>query len=150
MKTCGKCKIEKSSDGFSQKKSAKDGLQAECKDCRRLYQKQWYLQNSNKHISNVRRQRKLNAPLIKEWYYSLKNKPCVDCGKSDHPFLMDFDHISDNKQESISNMVQTNRRSKKQILEEIQKCELVCVRCHRIRTWNRAHPNETINQFMPQ
>ena len=33
MKTCSKCKIEKSLTSFSKRKAAKDGLMGYCKEC---------------------------------------------------------------------------------------------------------------------
>jgi len=39
MKTCSKCKISKGPSGFSKKKAAKDGLQAQCKACTAGYNK---------------------------------------------------------------------------------------------------------------
>lgn len=65
---------------------------------------------------------------------SLKNKPCMDCGNSYPPECMDFDHTSDNKEFNVS---KRRRASKRKILEEIAKCELVCANCHRIRTKHR-------------
>ena len=39
MKTCTRCKIEKSFDKFSNNKSSKDGLTAFCKKCHQQYQR---------------------------------------------------------------------------------------------------------------
>jgi hypothetical protein len=44
---------------------------------------------------------------------------------------MDFDHIRD-KRQIISSMCQDY--SPESIIAEIQKCELICANCHRIRT----------------
>ena len=59
---------------------------------------------------------------------------CVDCGENNH-IVLDFDHIKDKKY-NISRMVHDGF-SWKAILKEIQKCEVVCANCHRIRTYYR-------------
>ena len=65
----------------------------------------------------------------------LKNKPCKDCGKSYPPCAMDFDHTENNKVKKI-NIFLTNC-NKAKLIEEVNKCEIVCSNCHRIRTHNR-------------
>ena len=59
---------------------------------------------------------------------------CVDCGENNH-IVLDSDHIKDKKY-NISRMVHDGF-SWKAILKEIQKCEVVCANCHRIRTYSR-------------
>jgi len=44
MKKCSKCEIEKESIDFYKKKTMKDGLRSECKECTKLYQ----LENKDK------------------------------------------------------------------------------------------------------
>jgi transposase len=51
---------------------------------------------------------------------------------------MDFDHVRGEKRFSISKMV---GRKRLDVLKEIEKCDVVCVLCHRTRTHNRkSHP----------
>ena len=54
---------------------------------------------------------------------------------------MDFDHVKGNKDRAISVMV-GQKVSKDRILREIEKCELVCANCHRLRTYKSQFPNE--------
>jgi hypothetical protein len=70
----------------------------------------------------------------------LKNKPCADCyGWFDY-WQMDFDHLDSNtKIDTIGNLRSCSR---KRILEEISKCELVCANCHRTRTHKRKQYNK--------
>lgn len=62
-------------------------------------------------------------------------KTCADCNQSFPYWVMDFDHLL-KKTMNISKMC---RWSEQKILEEIEKCELVCAVCHRIRTWQRKN-----------
>lgn len=66
--------------------------------------------------------------------------PCVDCSVSYPFYVMDFDHVRGQKIGSISRMLNANL-SLGTILEEIQKCDLVCANCHRERTHNATVPD---------
>jgi hypothetical protein len=69
---------------------------------------------------------------------SLKlERGCVDCGYNKHPAALDFDHLPGTvKVMSIADMVGLGRPWTA-ILAEIEKCEVVCANCHRIRTVSR-------------
>jgi hypothetical protein len=60
---------------------------------------------------------------------------CADCGYKSHPVALDFDHVRGVKRCKVSNMWWGHRWDR--VLEEIEKCEVVCANCHRIRTYNR-------------
>lgn len=66
----------------------------------------------------------------------LKSKPCTDCGDQFPPSVMDFDHMRGEKVAEVSALV-GSRGSLKRILAEIEKCDLVCANCHRLRTARR-------------
>ena len=59
---------------------------------------------------------------------------CFDCGENNH-IVLDFDHLRDKKY-NVSRMVHDGF-SWKAILKEVEKCQVVCANCHRIRTYNR-------------
>jgi hypothetical protein len=61
---------------------------------------------------------------------------CVDCGYNKHAIALQFDHISDDKKDSVSNLIRTDY-AWSTIMKEIDKCEVVCANCHAIRTRNR-------------
>lgn len=58
---------------------------------------------------------------------------CADCGYSEHPRALDFDHVGSDKVENVSKMIVTNVPLEL-IFDEIDKCDVVCANCHRIRT----------------
>ncbi len=59
---------------------------------------------------------------------------CKDCGENNH-IVLDFDHLRDKKY-NISRMIHDGF-SWKAIMKEVEKCDVVCANCHRIRTYNR-------------
>lgn len=73
-----------------------------------------------------------------EFITSLKQKPCMDCGVQYPHYVMDFDH-RENKKYNVSLMGRRLLNSKESILKEIEKCDLICSNCHRIRTYKRLH-----------
>lgn len=60
------------------------------------------------------------------------NTPCKDCNCIFPPEAMDFDHLDATKKSGIVRYFTTFSRERLQ--QEIDKCELVCAVCHRIRT----------------
>jgi len=67
------------------------------------------------------------------WLDDLKaSTPCADCGQIYPACVMDFDHRpGEEKLFRVAGMV-TRRR---ELVEaEIEKCDIVCSNCHRIRT----------------
>lgn len=68
------------------------------------------------------------------WMDFVKLEPCKDCGGRFAPEAMDFDHVRGTKLRGIGQM---QTASKKTLFDEMQKCELVCANCHRVRTRKR-------------
>lgn len=61
-----------------------------------------------------------------------KMRPCADCGIQYSPWIMEFDHrMGTNKRWTIGSQV---CRPIKDILQEIDKCDIVCSNCHAERT----------------
>lgn len=111
-KICFQCKIEKPIQDFWKTKYR--AYRSQCIQCDRLSTK------------NVRIK---NQKLLAE----LKDKPCIDCGIKYPPYVMEFDHVKEKKYKNVSLLV----TSKNKMLNEIEKCELVCANCHRERTHKR-------------
>jgi hypothetical protein len=60
------------------------------------------------------------------------NVGCVDCNYREHHAALEFDHVKGNKELNVC-----FSKSIKQAKKEIEKCEVVCSNCHKIRTFNR-------------
>lgn len=61
---------------------------------------------------------------------------CADCEQWFPACAMDFDHVRGTKVAAITRLVQNGVRIER-LLIEIDKCDLVCACCHRIRTAKR-------------
>jgi L-lysine 2,3-aminomutase len=129
LKKCSGCLIEKSIERFSKNKSKKDGLQTICKDCRKVYWNNHYKNNKQYYIDKAATRKKQIKHDFWNW---LSTQSCTDCGISDIRVL-EFDHrLREEKEYNIAYLV--GRGQDKYLLEEIQKCDIVCANCHRIRT----------------
>ena len=101
---------------------------------RRECHKRYYLRNKELYYKkNVKRKTQLI-----DFVNALKQKPCMDCGVQYQPQVMDFDHRDGKtKIAGINQMINLHSCSKAKILAEINKCDLVCANCHRVRTYCR-------------
>lgn len=127
MKLCSKCKELKPLEEFASNKSNKDGLQYSCKVCQRRYVKGHYDKNVQYYVEKAARRR---IELRIEFYQWLQTQKCVDCGNDDFRVL-EFDHLKD-KDFNIAEKI--GRVSLDVLMKEIDKCDIVCANCHRIRT----------------
>ena len=100
------------------------------------YQREFYAKNKTTQQEKIYANRNKRKQELKDTINEIKNTPCKDCGVIYHPEAMDFDHIV-NKRFNISDAIKDVTTIDK-ILKEVEKCEIVCSNCHRIRTAKRA------------
>ena len=62
---------------------------------------------------------------------------CADCGYNKDAYALQFDHIGDDKKKNVSDLISSDY-GWKTILEEMNKCEVICANCHAIRTRMRG------------
>lgn len=102
------------------------------------HQRKYYERNKEKFFSqsiiNGMKYKDRNRKYVLEY---LKTHPCVDCGFT-NPICLEFDHITTNKRQSVSNLI-ARRVSIETLQIEIDKCEVVCSNCHAIRTSTRGN-----------
>ncbi len=100
------------------------------------YSHGYYLRNRSRILARTKVRNLLKIEANKAYVDALKSKPCTDCARTYHPYVMDFDHRGTDKRIDVSMMV-TRAYGLKTILKEIAKCDLVCSNCHRLRTLSR-------------
>ena len=135
LKHCTSCDSYKSFDDFHKNNQARDGRNSRCKPCRSAYVKANRPPYTGKSEAMKRAQKKSWERNQKFMGDYLATHPCVDCGNTDIR-LLDFDHITNDKQYGIGTMVSTTF-SIARIEAEIAKCEVRCANCHRLKTWER-------------
>ena len=142
MKQCFKCKKTQTLDSFKWRNKAKGIKFSYCNNCMIKYRHLHYLMNKNYYLNKARlrnkRIRKERATFILDY---LSKHPCVDCG-NDNPAVLEFDHKNkENKNFNIGNVLYWG--SFERIQKEIDKCEVRCANCHKIKTsrkrnWQKA------------
>lgn len=108
------------------------------------YIKEHYKNNKEYYKEKNKKFRKSVQDFILE--YKKKNK-CIDCGNGDFRIL-DFDHVEGEKKFNIGDVTRYGY-GKDKVKKEIDKCELVCANCHRIRTWERNAPVAQTEERLP-
>jgi len=121
---CARCHQTKPANAFH-KKSQREAA-------RRLSVVYPYCKPCRAFLDADRRQR--HRQII--WDEKTRRGGCQDCGKTYHPYVMDFDHRpGEQKRFEIS---EGGSRTHTLLFAELAKCDLVCANCHRLRTWQRT------------
>jgi hypothetical protein len=131
FKKCYRCGASKSAEHFAWRNKAKGRHDSFCRPCRAAYKKEHYAANRQLYIDRAQK-RKQQLALERTVYLIeyFRTHPCVDCGEAD-PVVLEFDHLRD---KLFSVGMHLTRRSWQDILDEIEKCQVVCANCHRRRT----------------
>ena len=142
MKSCTRCHEEKPLDQFTKDKRRPDGYGSGCLACSRARWSEkkvdykaasdkWRQANRDHLLSDYQRRGQAHRAFLD----SLKaGKPCLDCGNVYPPFCMEYDHVRGDKRWALGKMANHRREA---VLAELEKCELVCCACHRVRTQAR-------------
>lgn len=134
-RVCAKCQTPKPLGDFGWKNKQLGTLDAYCKPCRREYNREHY--TTNKTLYFARNDRAVER--LRAFLRELKSRPCTDCKRSYPPCVMDFDHRDPALKTAQVGQLINRYGSKKRLLEEIAKCDLLCANCHRLRTCKRDH-----------
>lgn len=125
-------------------------LTEEQKQAAHLRCRRWVANNREKHNESVRayrarryaedgywRDEGAKAMALKAWMLELKSRPCADCGGVFPVCCMDFDHRDGTEKAYNLGSMFAHHYSRELIQTELDKCDLVCANCHRVRTRNR-------------
>lgn len=148
-KKCSICKKRKPVYLFTKNSSKKDGLGCYCKKCQNEYNKQRYPKNREKFLQRTNIYYKSHKKERQEYYkkhtqYYQKNKKirylknrkilinlkingCAICGYNKCVNALNFHHTNPKDKEFYINAYTI---TKKNIVEELNKCILLCSNCH--------------------
>ena len=71
----------------------------------------------------------------------MKTKLCTKCNEN-HPACLDFHHRDSSEKEYTIAYLTGNTGSIKRIIQEIEKCDVLCANCHR-----KLHYNERVDSL---
>jgi hypothetical protein len=112
---CRLCKNELTNENWSEyNKKSRTYL---CKKCYPLHRKE---------------KRDILIQKKRQWVWQHKLRHPCPCGERD-PRLLDFHHI-EKKTKGISELVNSGA-SLERLINEIDKCVVLCLRCHRLKHW---------------
>jgi len=135
-KTCTNCLEEKPLDQFPFKNRLRGERHGICKECTAKRSRELYYGNRESRIAQVAGKRRSYIDEARAFVIDyLSTHPCVDCGETDL-VVLDFDHVKGQKVANISRMVYGGT-SLSTIQREIEKCEVRCANCHKIKTEER-------------
>jgi|ERR687892_1186514 hypothetical protein len=135
MRRCGRCGQLKPVDEFNWRRRERGQRDNMCRPCRSEYKRQHYLANKQRYVDQARA--RAQALYLERTVYLLEyfaTHPCVECGEGD-PVVLEFDHLGDKKFDIGHALPYRNWQS---ILDEIEKCDVVCRNCHRRRESRRS------------
>jgi len=138
FKICSMCEQAKHISEYNLRRGNQP--QGYCKECNKSYKKDMYKSNPLERI-----RLKVSNRTIKMDKRSItsraKDKPCADCNRRFPSHAMDFDHVRGEKSFTISHGIKN--KTVEEILAEIEKCDVVCATCHRMRTQDRIRGRKT-------
>lgn len=95
--------------------------------------REWTRQRGLAQVQAHVAKRRARRLLLREKVQALKSVPCMDCEQTFPPVCMDFDHRPD-ETKLFDVGGELTRMPDRLIMAEIEKCDVVCANCHRIRT----------------
>lgn len=97
------------------------------REANRRCMQRYYERHPERQISATAHRRKE----LKKWFREYKSTlSCIKCGES-HPSCLDFHHRDPSLKDLNMQQVILYGWSRKRILEEIERCDVLCANCHR-------------------
>lgn len=124
------CDLPFSYDDFHKKSGTPDGYSYYCKGCTSDRAKKYYRNGEGVRSKAIERAKVAKQEARTFVLDYLRSHPC-SCGEA-RPACLDFDHQRD-KVMNISYMV-AHGYSIDSIKLEIEKCQVLCANCHRVKT----------------
>lgn len=133
-KVCTSCKEEKPLSDYLFRSKEKGTYHSSCRECYKKIRRRSYLKRNGE---SDKKRSKRNRQKNREWFKEYKDGlSCIRCSE-DHPSCIVFHHSDPvEKYENVSTMV-SEGYGKERILNEINKCIVLCPNCH-----SKEHYNE--------
>jgi hypothetical protein len=133
VRVCARCRVEKPLAEFPIKNATRGTYGSYCRPCRTEYGKEHYQRNVAAYVGRARARAAVDRPRNRQFVAEyLSTHPCVDCGEADR-VVLEFDHRDPStKKDDVGRLIHTSTLPVVQ--REIEKCDVRCGNCHRIRT----------------
>lgn len=132
---CSRCGLEKAEEDFAWRRKAQGLRDSYCRPCRADYKQEHYAKNKARYKENALALKKAEFEARTRYLIEFfREHPCSDCGESD-PVVLEFDHLGEKTFDIAHGMRSYNWG---RVLEEMRKCDVVCVNCHRRRSMRRG------------
>lgn len=102
----------------------------------RIYGNKWYIANRQKQKDFVSNRKKRLRSWFEEYKKTLKCSRCPE----DHPACLDFHHLDSNEKLDCVSNIEGRGWGLKKLMEEINKCVVLCANCHRKLHWKEKWP----------
>lgn len=126
-KVCTKCKEEKTLDNFLFRNKKQGARHSACSECYKEQRRNSYLRTKKTTLDRNKKNRKKNKEWFDEYRLSLKCNRCPE----NHPATLDFHHINPKEKTKEVCILVAEGYGIERIMEEINKCEVLCSNCHR-------------------
>ena len=128
-KICTICHKELPITAFGLKNSKTGALRADCQECH------------SKQVNDAYKKRK-------QWVSTIKAQTkCAKCGE-DRSYLLDFHHIDPSIKDNTIARLTSSSSTQDRILNEINKCVVLCANCHREFHYLEKEQNITIEEYL--
>lgn len=144
---CNVCLTKKTAAEFPYRSATKGTRQRRCKACVASNSRKHYQDHRAEYIARTRARTSRERVSLKARLMAyLRTHPCSDCGETD-PLLLEFDH-RDGAEKIACVGALARGQNWRAVADEIAKCDVRCVNCHRRRTarqfgWSRLTRRET-------
>ncbi len=128
-KICQVCKIKKPLSEFYRSKIRSDGLRANCIECGRKEARQSYHNNPEPYKRRAKHQRSVIRHRRSRWINEIKTEYGCQLCKENSLEILDFHHLDPSVKEY--NILAVSGKGIKNLINEINKCVVLCANCHR-------------------
>ena len=123
LKYCPGCDQALAFGEFGRKQSSGDGMNDYCRACTRA------IANDQNHKHGERKAHQRKG--FKRELVAMLGGECVRCGYKEFISGLDFHHVNENEKErNLATNLQKSEQGKQVILQEVDKCALLCRNCH--------------------
>ena len=130
-KVCSKCKQKLPLENFyvrgGRDATGPEGRGSYCKKCSNKRRRKYYAE----HKKQEKARRKINeSKHLEEWFAYKDTLECLVCGEA-RGYVLEFHHRDPSKKENTIASIRKRYKNWQSVLDEIEKCDVLCANCHR-------------------